>query len=229
VRRARVGILDGLRPAILLLVAGLAAGACGSPAGPTATPTAPTLSSATASPSFVAPSPTVVATPLISSPSVAATTPAGTATPSPRAGGGDVAAATCTGSADTKDFFTAIAEAVGWPVYCAVLPAGWSVEAGSYRLADGGQMVIAYKTRTGGHLELREGRWCTASASACSPHDTIVGPARFGDLNGQLETLGDDLLIYVNPGQAASWTATGRGLDEATFRSLCARLGLVKA
>jgi len=141
----------------------------------------------------------------------------------------DRAAASCTGSADTKDFFTAIAEAVAWPVYCAVLPAGWSVEAGQYRLADGGRMVIAYRTRTGGHLELREGRWCTAGPTACSPHDTIVGAARFGDLDGQLETLGDALVLYASPGQPASWTATGLGLDEATFRSLCAGLYLLGA
>jgi hypothetical protein len=110
-----------------------------------------------------------------------------------------------------------------------VLPAGWSVEAGQYRLADGGRMVIAYRTRTGGHLELREGRWCTAGPTACSPHDTIVGAARFGDLDGQLETLGDALVLYASPGQPASWTATGLGLDEATFRSLCAGLYLLGA
>jgi hypothetical protein len=175
----------------------------------------------------VVPSPAATATVLSPSPSSAATRRKPSATPGPRAGGG--AAAKCTGSADTKDFFTAIAEAVGWPVYCAVLPAGWSVEAGQYRLADGGRMIIAYRTRAGAHLELREGRWCTAGASACSPHDAIVGSARFGDLDGQLETLGDDLVLYVYPGQAASWTATWSGPDEATFRSLCAGLGLVKA
>jgi hypothetical protein len=173
-------------------------------------------------------SPTVIASPLSPSPSVAAIAPTDPPTPRPTTIG-ETGAATCTGSPDTKDFFAAIAEAVGWPVYCGVLPAGWSVEAGQYRLADGGRMVIAYRTRTGGHLELREGRWCTAGASACSPHDRIIGSARFGDLNGQLETLGDDLVLYVDPGQAASWTATGSGLDEATFRSLCADLGLVRA
>ncbi len=173
------------------------------------------------------PSPALTATALSPSPSSAATAKKPSARPGSRAGGG--AAATCTGSADTKDFFTAIAEAVAWPVYCAVLPAGWSVEAGEYRLADGGRMIIAYRTRAGAHLELREGRWCTDGASACSPHDAIVGSASFGDLNGQLETLGDDLLLHANPGQAASWTATGHGLDESTFRSLCASLVVVRA
>ena len=207
---------------------GLAAASCGSPAPPGSTLASPTLPSATASPAMTEASPSVVATVFSPSPSAAASSPSFAATATPPAGGG-TAAASCSGSADTKDFFTAIAEAVGWPVYCAVLPAGWSVEAGQYQLAEGGRMVIAYRTRTGGHLELREGRWCTAGVSACSPHDTILGSARFGNLTGQLETLSDDLVLYVNPGQAASWTATGRGLDEATFRALCANLGLVKA
>jgi len=209
---------------------GLAAASCGSPATPGSTLASPTIPSAAASPTIpsAAASPTVVSTVLSPSSSAAASSPSSAATATPRAGGGS-AAASCSGSADTKDFFTAIAEAVGWPVYCAVLPAGWSVEAGQYRLADGGRMVIAYRTRTGGHLELREGRWCTAGASACTPHDAILGSARFGNLTGQLETLSDDLVLYVNPGQAASWTATGRGLDEATFRALCANLDLVRA
>jgi hypothetical protein len=206
---------------------GLAAASCGSPATPDSTLTSPIIPPA-ASPAATVASPTVVATVLSPSPSAGASSPSLAATATPRAGG-STAAASCSGSADTKDFFTAIAEAVGWPVYCAVLPAGWSVEAGQYRLAEGGRMVIAYRTRTGGHLELREGRWCTAGVSACSPHDTILGSARFGNLTGQLETLSDDLVLYVNPGQAASWTATGHGLDEATFRTLCANLGLVKA
>jgi hypothetical protein len=207
---------------------GLAAASCGSPATPSSTLASATIPPAAASPAAPVASPTVVATEFSPSPSAAASSRSFAATATPRAGGG-TAAASCSGSADTKDFFTAIAEAVGWPVYCAVLPAGWSVEAGQYRLAEGGRMVIAYRTRTGGHLELREGRWCTAGVSACSPHDTILGSARFGNLTGQLETLSGDLVLYVSPGQAASWTATGRGLDEATFRTLCANLGLVKA
>jgi hypothetical protein len=207
-------------------MASLAAGACASPAAPSSTHAGSTVS--TASPSPAVASPIVVASILRPSPSVAVILPTEPATPAPPTIA-ETGAATCTGSPDTKDFFVAIAEAVGWPVYCGVLPPGWSVEAGQYRLADGGRMVIAYRTRTGGHLELREGRWCTAGVSACSPHDAIIGSARFGDLYGQLETLGDDLVLYVNPGQAASWTATGSGLDEATFRSLCADLGLVRA
>jgi hypothetical protein len=145
------------------------------------------------------------------------------------AGGPDAAAAACYGSAETKDFFVAIAEAVEWPVYCAVLPIGWSVEAGSYRLADGGRMVISYRTASGAHLQLQEGRWCTGDAGACAPHETDVGPAGFGDQPGELMTSGGGFALYVAAGQNPSWTATGTGLDEATFRQLCADLALVSA
>lgn len=123
----------------------------------------------------------------------------------------------------------AIAEAVDWNVYCAVLPAGWSVDTGSYHLAGGGQMVISYKSAAGGHLELREGRWCTDSANACSAHDTDIGPAPFGGEAGELTTLGGGFFLYVDPGQTPSWTAIGTGIDEATFRQLCTNVALVKA
>ena len=229
-KRARVGPLGVPRPVLFLLVAGLAVGACGAPAGSVAPALGtPTESSAAPSVATSSPSAAVTASGRAASPSSTAPSPRASATSSPRAGGRDSVAGACSGSADTRDFFTAIAEAVSWSVYCAVLPAGWSVEAGQYRLANGGQMVISYRTNAGGHLQIQEGRWCTGGASACSPHDSVVGTAVFGDLDGQLERLDGDLVLYVSPGQAASWTATGHGLDEATFRSLCDALRLVRA
>jgi hypothetical protein len=114
-------------------------------------------------------------------------------------------------------------------VYCAVLPAGWSVDAGSYHLASGGQMVISYKTATGSHLELREGHWCTDSPSACAPNDADIGPANFGDQAGEVMALDGGFVLYVGAGQNPSWTATGTGLDEATFRQVCGDVALVKA
>jgi hypothetical protein len=175
-------------------------------------------------------SPSVPATPS-SAPPTETSSPA--ITPSESPGGPDAAAAACSGSAQTKDFFTAIAEAVEWPVYCAVLPSGWSVDRGTgntYALANGGRMVIGYHTNAGGHLELREGHWCTDGASACSPHDQDVGPVAIGDLSGELMSLGPGAgyAVYVNPGQVPSWTVTGTEMDEATFRSLLAALALVR-
>ena len=36
-------------------------------------------------------------------------------------------------------------------------------------------------------------------------------------------------VLYVDAGQNPSWTATATGIDEATFRQLCAAATLVKA
>lgn len=238
--RVRPGVTDVLRPMVLfLLVVGLAA--CGVTS--TQTPTVPTATLATttvsASPSVeVSPSEPPTESPSIP-PSPSSQAPTQTASPSPSAsptatpGGPDAAAAACSGSAQTKDFFTAIAEAVSWHVFCAVLPAGWSVDRGSgntYALANGGRMVIGYHTNAGLHLELREGHWCTDSTNACSPHDQDLGPIALGDLQGELMTLGSGaFVVYVDPGQSPSWTVTGTGMDEAGFRTLLAALALVRA
>ena len=222
--------------AFFLLIAGSAA--CGAPSTPAPTVPLDTLPPATVQASLTetsspsegpSASPTVAATPS-SEPSTETASPDITPSPTPGAGG---TASTCSGSSQTKDFFTAIAEAVQWPVYCAVLPAGWSVDRGSgntYALANGGRMVIGYHTNAGLHLELREGHWCTDSATACSQHDQDLGPITLGDLNGELTTLGSGgYVVYIAPGESPSWTITGTGMDETAFRNLVGALALVHA
>jgi hypothetical protein len=237
VNHARAWVSGSPRPAVSLCAAALAVAflvaACGSslatPSGPIGTaspePSLPATASTPAVTASPAPSDTAAVTPSVDPNASATPEPTPTAT----AGGLDAAAAACFGKPATRDFFVAIAEAVSWNVYCAVLPAGWSVDAGSYRLANGGQMVISYKTATGGHLELREGHWCTDSAATCSPHDSDIGPANLGAEAGELMGLGGGFVLYVNPGAAPSWTATATGIDEATFRQLCGNVALVKA
>ena len=215
--------------AVVLTVA-----ACGGAtvSGSAAVPTpSPAESAASPSPSGEPPSPS--------------STPAGSARHSPPAASPsavptptsahlpDQGAAACFGSLDTRDFFDAIAEAVAWPVYCAVLPSGWAVDAGpgknTYALANGGRMVIGYHNGSGAHLELREGHWCTDGSTACAPMAADLGPIAVGDLHGELVDLGgsDGYAVYVSPGQVPSWTITGTGLDEATFRSLVGALAPV--
>jgi hypothetical protein len=224
-------------PLTIALVVTLVVAACGtatgsgSPAAPTPTPQE---STASPSPSVGPPSPR--STPSASahhsaapaSPSASAPTPTATSAHVP-----DQGASVCFGSLDTRDFFDAIAEAVTWPVYCAVLPSDWAVDAGpgknTYALANGGRMVIGYHNGSGAHLQLREGHWCTDSPTACAPMAADLGPIAVGDLHGELVDLGgsDGFAVYVSPGQAPSWTITGTGLDEATFRSLVGSLALV--
>jgi hypothetical protein len=219
------------RPTLIVAIAVIVvAAACGSSVS---TPSTPADSPASALPTISTtdtpgvsdlPSPSVPAeTASASAEASPSPTPSASATP----GGPDAAAGACSGSSEIRDFFVAIAQAVPWPVYCAVLPAGWSVEGGTYRLAAGGRMDMSYKTASGGHLELREGHWCTDGASACSQHDTDLGVAPFGAESGELMTLAGGYVLYVDPGENPSWTATGSGVDEATFRQLCANLALV--
>lgn len=137
-------------------------------------------------------------------------------------------AAACTGNDDNKDFFAGIAEAVAWTVYCPVLPTGWFVVGGSYQLAGGGQFEIDYRGPGGARFGVQEGAFCTDGASVCAPRDEALGPAAFGDLEGELAILGDAFVIYVDPGSAPMWQATGTRMDEPTFRSYAEALAIVE-
>ena len=121
---------------------------------------------------------------------------------------------------------------MSWPVYCAVLPAGWFVESGSFRVGNGGRLQVSYKGPGGGRLTLQEGVYCTSGASACSPHDQELGQVAFGDVHGTLSSLGpnepgDGYAVYVAPGQSPSWTVSGTNIDQATFTGFSAALALV--
>lgn len=139
--------------------------------------------------------------------------------PSEDASSGPVGAATdCTGTAENRTFFESVSAAVAWTVYCPVLPSGWYVEQGSYRLADGGRLVIGYRGPGGAHITLSEGAWCT-DGSGCLPGGAEVGTAAFGDRDGTLLADGSRCVIAVEPGAALSWRLDSDGLDEATVRA----------
>lgn len=132
---------------------------------------------------------------------------------------GPVGAATdCTGTAENRTFYESVSVAVAWTVYCPVLPSGWYVEQGSYRLADGGRLVISYRGPGGAHITLSEGAWCT-DGSGCVPGGTDAGTAAFGDRDGALLADGSRYVITVDPGSTVSWQLLSDGLDEATVRA----------
>jgi hypothetical protein len=184
------------------------------------------------SPSSVAPSPAATGSPATAfsptpspSPSSAPTAASPTLTPPPNPD----PAAVCSGSDRNRDFYAAVAEAVDWDVYCPVLPSGWFVDRGTYRLANGGRLEIGYKGPAGARLELREGAFCS-EADGCVPDGTEVGEAAFGDRPGILVELADGgWAVVVDRGARISWLATGRGLDREEFVALVARLALVDA
>jgi hypothetical protein len=130
----------------------------------------------------------------------------------------------CSGNDGNRDFFRSVADAVAWPVYCAVLPEGWFVDAGQYRLANGGWLEIAYRGPGGARLELSEGAFCDA-ADDCVPAGTDGGDASFGDLPATLVALDDGgTAIVAARGEAQSWLAVLRGVDESEARGIAAAL-----
>ena len=137
-----------------------------------------------------------------------------TASPSPRPGSSDA----CSGTAENRDFYSALSASVAWDVYCPVLPPGWFVANGSYRLSNGGQLTITYQGPAGATLEVREGGYCSGQPD-CIPTGTDAGSASFGDLAARLVDLGNGswLVVAAPPGGDASWQATGTGMDGPTL------------
>jgi hypothetical protein len=148
--------------------------------------------------------------------------PSASGSPSADPGGADV----CSGTADNRRFFQGFANAVDWPVLCGVLPKGWFVSQGSYRLANGGKLLIGYKGPAGASIALSQGAWCSA-ADGCVPAGGELGTAALGSLDGTLYETTDGFAIISAPGENPSWLMTTKGLDRATTESLGAALAEV--
>jgi len=105
-----------------------------------------------------------------------------------------------------------------------VLPSGWSLIAGTYRLADGGRITIQFRRRAdNATFELDEGSFCSDS-SGCVPSGTAAGSGPFGDLTGDLVQTSSGFAVVVARGEKPSWLAIGGGLDQATFTALTSAL-----
>ncbi len=159
-----------------------------------------------------------------------ATTPPATVEPSvdPSASPSSdpAAAAVCAGSDDNREFFASIADVVDWPVYCPVLPSGWFVDSGQYRLAGGGWLEIAYRGPGGARLELLEGTACTDTT--CLPAGDDLGGAAFGGLDGTMVRTADGrLAVVAGPSDGVTWVALGSGLAQDAFAAITSDLALV--
>lgn len=133
----------------------------------------------------------------------------------------------CSGSDANREFYAGIGKAVDWPVLCAVLPKGWFVSSGSYRLANGGKLVISYKGPQGSTLTLSEGAFC-ATADGCVPSGAELGDTPLGPLTGTLVGLdAGDYAVVVDRGLVPSWLMVTTGLDQATATAYAAALAEV--
>jgi hypothetical protein len=136
----------------------------------------------------------------------------------------------CSGGVDAAGFFKATSMMAKFDVYCAVLPAGWSVES---RTGDDGQpttlVTVTYMGPGGETLALFEGDVCSAGQSLCAPAGSGLGTAKFGDLEGELFAGPPDAgyALYVAPGLSPSCKATGKGMSLETFKSLTAALIMI--
>jgi len=220
---------DGRKlPFILLLVVVSAMGACGQ-ATSTDEPTASAQSGATdaAGPLDSAETPPGEPSSEESTASVEPTIsqqPSATAGPSNGSSADPGSAAACSGSDENRDFFASMAAAVDWTVYCPVLPDGWFVDDGRYRLAGGGWMRISYDGPGDATILLQQGAFC-AESGGCVPSGREVGETAFGDRTGVL-VAGDDgsWSTVVDRGATRSWLLIVSGLDEAAARTIAAEL-----
>lgn len=239
---ARLGSL----PAVVALLAVVALAACGTsepsspvaPAPATPPPTAEVTAGSSASPSPDAtdtpatpvPSEDPVVTEPPSEPATESAPPESSTSPEPAetptiAPG---AADACTVSNDAnREFFVRVADAVDWPVLCAVLPARWVLLNGTYHLAHGGEMAVDYGGPGGATLNLQEGAFCSDS-DGCVPAGTDVGDAALGALAGTLVELdAGGFAIVIDRGASPSWLMVVNGVDQATAVSIGAAMAQV--
>ena len=209
--------------AVLVAACGATSTASPSPGGSPVGTSPPSASGPAASGSNAASAAPSVGPDGSSSPAGSAT-PFASAGPSPRPGTADA----CSGSAENRDFYSALATSVAWDVYCATLPTGWFVESGSYRLSNGGQLSITYKGPGGARLVVREGGYCVGHPD-CVPTGTDAGAARFGDRDARLLDIGNgSWLVGVLPaGADVDWQASGTGMDGAALAAFTAAFARV--
>ncbi len=201
---------------------GPASEAPGSPGEPSASPVDSEPPAGTDQPSESGP-PAETEQPAGSEPAPASVAP--TATPSD--GGGPAVAAECSGNTGNLEFFAGFARAVSWSSLCAVLPKGWFVSQGTYRLANGGKLLIGYKGPAGATIALSEGSFC-ADASGCVPSGAEIGAAALGPFTGTMSRLDDGgYAIVAARGENPSWLFVTHGLNETVSRALGAALAVV--
>ncbi len=129
-------------------------------------------------------------------------------------------ASACSGSAENQDFFADAAAAVDWAVYCPVLPDGWFVVTGRYRLAGGGRLEISYRGPGGASFTLREGAFC-GDPDGCIPAGSELGGAAFGDRNGTMISADDgSWAIVVDAGANPSWLLVAEVASEEAARKI---------
>lgn len=131
----------------------------------------------------------------------------------------------CTGDAG---FFKAASMSAGYDVYCAVLPAGWSMTtAGDPQLAATAPLTVVYKGPAGETFTLEEGKFGEAAGAEVLRIGPEIGAASFGDRTGALGGSNGAYYVYTQPDGGAMWTASCTGMTLDDFKALAAALIVV--
>ena len=227
-RPDRPGGRRGLTVTGVLAIVGLLA-ACGGSTPPGSSPPATDRPSPTGLPS-PAPTPAPTPEPSLDTPPAetpVAETPSSAPSPSEEPTSPDPsdepgAADACAGNENNRDFYVTVAQSVDWTVVCPVLPAGWFVDTGSWRLAGGGRLTISYKGPAGARLEIGEGAFCQ-EAAGCVGDGADLGRAPLGPLEGTLVGLdGGGFAVVVDRGAAISWQVVALGVEQGEAASIAA-------
>ena len=185
---------------------------------PVSTSTAGPDETATDTPAVPTETPANAASPTVG----ASVSPSPSPSPSPTGPAGG-----CSGTADTKSFFSNAANHFKIAVYCVSVTKGWTFKSASNSWPGVAKLSATYAGPSGAKIVIQEGAFCTAGASACSPHVSNLGTAQFGTLSGDLDTTSTGFAIYANPGTAQGYTATGTSVSQATFVKIVGALYLV--
>jgi hypothetical protein len=215
-----------------IAVLALAASAC-TAGGPTAHPTV-IYKFITPSPGEDTPTPFPTAsttdTPVATDTSVATATASVSVSPTAKPTPGPTSpAAACAGSASSQAWFAAESKKLShFDVYCgAHLPSGWHFTIASDDLNQK-WLTATYSGKSGAKIVLKEGAFCLTSSVACSPHNSYLGSANFGDKSGGIYSLtSGGYAIYVAPGTSAGYTATGTSVTETAFIQIVAAVRVV--
>lgn len=219
------------------LVIGLVAGACDTVTPTVSNPTSGPSDTATTAPASTGPAESASSEPSASGSASSEATPESTPEATPEASGAtpgatsSSAATECAGGSDPT-FFVSAANGLPFDVYCPVLAANWYVAAGGGEWRGGTDqwLQISYKGPGGAQFTLQEGAFCTGGLSLCSSHDSVIGPASFGDLAGSLDALGPTdsygYAVYIGAGTRQGYTISGMGMSQDAFTAIAA--GFIK-
>ncbi len=220
-----------LRKASLLAAAltlSLAVAACG---GSAATPT-PTATPAPTPTPTATPAPTDTPTPAPTDTPTPAPTPAPTDTPTPAPTATPTSAPTlpsavqaCTGGSGIKQALANQIPHFTFDLYCAVLPAGWSVVnvAWDYN-APGLQMH--YQNATAWKIDVWEGNVCLLSPNPCTGiWNPAIGPQAVGPLTGDMSgSAGHWTTVVHTANPKLLYSITGDGMSQAAFQTISAAM-----